>query len=208
MSIGRAGLHIGAHVGDRDQQAPALAAADLGRLAVDGIVEVACVLAVDGDQRHVGQVDAAFLVLRTHLVGSAFASARPASENSCGTPYLRTAISISMPGSSISPKHFLDATDRLAEQRRRLGELHDDDLPHLGGARRSLGDQDVLAVALVFRRDEPDAAFVQQPADDGCSGRSTISTTRPSGRPRRSCRTTRALTRSLCSTARISFGGR
>jgi hypothetical protein len=31
----------------------------LKRLAVDGIVEVARVLAVDGDQRHVAQVDAA-----------------------------------------------------------------------------------------------------------------------------------------------------
>ena len=37
------------------------------------------------------------------LDGSAAACASAASEKMCGTSYLRTAISISMPGSSISP---------------------------------------------------------------------------------------------------------
>ena len=69
---GATGLHIVAHVGNGHQQAPALAAADLGGLAVHGVVEVARVFAVDGDQGHVGQVYAAFLVLRTHLVGQSF----------------------------------------------------------------------------------------------------------------------------------------
>ena len=49
-----AGPHVVADVGDRDDQAPAvvdLRLADLRRLAVDGVVEVARVLAVDGDER-------------------------------------------------------------------------------------------------------------------------------------------------------------
>ena len=71
MSIALPGLHVVADVGDRHQQAPALAAADLGRLAVHGIVEVARVLAVDGDQRHVGEVDAVLRRPGRTLSGSA-----------------------------------------------------------------------------------------------------------------------------------------
>src|SRR6218665_1785087 len=44
-----------------------------------------------------------FLSCARTLSGKPLACARPAAENSCGTPYLRTAISISMPGSSTSP---------------------------------------------------------------------------------------------------------
>jgi hypothetical protein len=50
-------------VGDGDDQAVAAAAL----LAVDGVVEVAGVLAVDGDQRQAAQVEAADLVLFRHL---------------------------------------------------------------------------------------------------------------------------------------------
>jgi hypothetical protein len=63
-------------------------------------------------------------------------------------------------------QHFFHAAHGLAEQRRRLGELHDDDLTHLRGTGGALGNQNVLAIALVFGCDEPDAAFVQQAADD------------------------------------------
>ena len=48
--------------------------------------------------------------------------------------------------------------------------------PALAVAGRALGNQHVLAVALVFGRDEPDAAFVQQAADDRLLRRSMIST--------------------------------
>ena len=63
-------------------------------------------------------------------------------------------------------EHLLHATDRLAEERGRLGELHHDDLPDLGRTGRTLGNQHILAIALVLGRDEPDAAFVQETADD------------------------------------------
>ena len=45
-----------------------------------------------------------FLSAAPTLPGRAAAWARVASEKMCGTSYLRTAISISMPGSSISPR--------------------------------------------------------------------------------------------------------
>ena len=105
-------------------------------------------------------------------------------------------------------QHFLDAPDRLAEQRRRLGQFDHHHLAGLGRAGGAFGNQHILAVTLVFGRHQPDAAFLQQAADDDWVLRSMISTTRPSGRPLRSLRTMRALTRSLCSTARISLGGR
>ncbi len=90
-----------------------------------------------------------------------------ASENSCGTPYLRTAISISMPASSISPS---TSFTRPTGCPYRLGgsvSSTTTTCPGLARPGRALGDQHVLAVALVFGRDQPDAAFVQQPADDG-----------------------------------------
>jgi hypothetical protein len=66
-------LDVVADVGDRHQQAPTLEGrlptAALERLAVDGIVEVARVLAVDGDQRHVRQVDPPTAVDRAQALG-------------------------------------------------------------------------------------------------------------------------------------------
>ena len=66
-------LDVVADVGDCHQQPPAvkrrLAAATLKRLAVDRVVKVARVFAVDGDQRDIAQVDAMFAVDRPQLVG-------------------------------------------------------------------------------------------------------------------------------------------
>ncbi len=64
----RTGLHVGADVGNGHQQAPALATADLRGLAVHGVVEVARVFAVDGDERDVGEIDASLLVGGTDLL--------------------------------------------------------------------------------------------------------------------------------------------
>ncbi len=163
---GAAGLHVVADVGDRHQQAPALAATDLGRLAIDGVVEVARVLAVDGDQRDVGQVHAVLAVGRAHLVGQ-----RAGHGDAGFGEFVRHAVlahrDLDLHAGVVDlAQHLLDPPDRLAVQAGRLGELHHHHLPRLGRAGRALGDQDILAVALVLRRDQPDAAFVQQAADD------------------------------------------
>ena len=63
-------------------------------------------------------------------------------------------------------KHFLDPPDRLAEEARRLRQFDDDDLSGFGQAGCALGNQHVLPVALVFGCNQPDAALVQQAADD------------------------------------------
>ena len=64
------------HIGNRHQQTPAFATPDFGGFAVDGIVKIAGVFAVDGDQGHIGQVDATFLVLRDHFVGQGLGLAK------------------------------------------------------------------------------------------------------------------------------------
>ena len=64
----RAGAHIMAHIGNRHQQTPPLAPPDLGGFAINGVVKIAGVFAVNGDQGHIGQVDSALFVLRSDFV--------------------------------------------------------------------------------------------------------------------------------------------
>ena len=149
-----------------------------------------------------------FLSCGLTLSGKARARAIQASENSCGTLYLRTAISISMPGSSASPSTSMTRPTGC---------------PYKDGASVSSTTTTCPVEA------EPVAVFgistswpyrlssgttIQMPLSSskrpmmGCLARSVISSTRPSGRPLRSLRTIRTLTRSLCNTARISFWGK
>ena len=75
-----------------------------------------------------------------------------------------------MPGSSISPSTSFTRPTGWPNSAGGSVSCTTTTWPDLGRAGRALGDQDVLAVALVFGRDEPDAAFVQQPADDRLLG--------------------------------------
>ena len=166
----RAGLHVRAHIGNGNEQSPALATSDLGRLAVHGIVEVARVFAVDGDERHVGQVDAPLLVGGAHRVGQC-----PGFRQTRLRELMRHTVlahrDFDLHSGIVDLAQYLfDATDRLTEQCRRLGKLHHHDLADLGGAGSAFRDQHVLPVALVFGGDKPDAALMQQPADDGLLG--------------------------------------
>ena len=127
---------------------------------------VARVLAVDGDQRHVGQVDAVPAIGRPHMVGQ-----RRRLRHRLGREAMRHLVlahrDLDLHAGIVDlAEHLGDAADRLRVHRRRLGQL---DRHHLAGRRVRGGvlrDQDVLPVALVFGRDEPDAALVQQAADD------------------------------------------
>jgi hypothetical protein len=65
-------------------------------------------------------------------------------------------------------EHFDDAADRLRMAAREVGQLDDDHLPDLG-LLGVLRDQDVVADALVFRRDHQHAVLVEQAADHACS---------------------------------------
>ncbi len=163
-------LHVVAHVGDRHDQAPAadrvLAAARLVGLAVDGVVEVARVLAVDGDERHVGEVDAALHVGGAHVVGQLGRLRQRLRREAIRHLVFSDGDLDLHPGIVDLAQHLGDAAHRLRVHRRRLGELDRHHLARDRGRGGVLGDQDVLAVAAVFRCDEPRAALVEQAADD------------------------------------------
>ncbi len=158
-----------ADVGDRDDQAPAvvdLRLADPRRLAVDRVVEVARVLAVDRDERHVGEVDAALAVAGLH-----FARQRSRlRERRIGEDVRHLVLAhrdLDLHAGIVDlAEHLGDAADRLRVHRRRLHQLDRDDLAGLRVGDAVLRHDDVLAVALVLGREQPDAALVQQPADD------------------------------------------
>ncbi len=164
---GIAVLHIVAYIGNRHQQAPALGAADFGGFAVHGIVKVARILAVDGDQRDIGQVDAGLAVGQAYLVGQLLGQRQALVRELMGHAIFAHRNLDFHAGVVDLAQHLDHAAHGLAEQGRRLGQFDHDDLAGLGGADRAIGDQHILAVALVFRSHEPDAAFLQQAANDG-----------------------------------------
>ena len=64
-------------------------------------------------------------------------------------------------------QHFADAAYRLSVQGRRLHEFDHHHLPSTCIAGCAAWNQDILAIALVLRGHQPDAAFLQEAADDG-----------------------------------------
>jgi hypothetical protein len=164
-----AGTHVVADVRDRDDQAPAvvdLRLAEARRFAVDGVVEVARVLAVDRHERYVAEVDAAFLVGRLHRVRQR----RCLRERGVGEDVRHLVLAhrdLDLHAGVVDLAEDLgDAADRLRMHRRRLHQLDRHDLSGLGVGDAVARHDDVLAVALVLGREQPDAALVQEPADD------------------------------------------
>ena len=153
-----------AHVGDRDQQSPALLAT-FERLAIDRVVEVACVFTVDGHERHVGEIDATGLVDRTDGVGQCqrlgFGGRR---EDVRDVVLADRDLDLHARIVDLA-EHFVDASDRLRVARRLLDDLDGDDLTGLRLSDFARRDQDVVLDALVFGNDDEDTAFAEQPTD-------------------------------------------
>ena len=163
-------LHVVTHVGDRHDQSPAadgvLAAAGLVGLAIDGVVEVARVLAVDGDERHVGEVDAALHVDGAHVVGQlGRLGQRLRREPVRHLVFADRDLDLHARIVDLA-QHLGDAAHRLRVHRRRLGELDRHHLARDRGRGGVLRDEDVLSVAAVLRGDQPRATFVEQAPDD------------------------------------------
>ncbi len=163
-------LHVVAHIGNRYQQPPALAAPNACGLAIHRVVEVARVLAVYRYQRDVGEVDAAFVVGGTHLLGQAARLCQRGLAELVRHRVLAHRDLDFHAGVVDFAQHLFDAPNRLPKQRRWLGELNDYHLSRLRRPGGPLGDEHVLAVAFVFRGQQPDPAFVQQAADQGGAG--------------------------------------
>ncbi|MCY1228262.1 hypothetical protein D9M72_405640 [compost metagenome] len=166
----RAGAHVVRHVGDRDDQAPALGTADLDRLAVDRIVEVARVFAVDGHQRDVAQVDAVVQVGLAHLIGQRGGFVRRRGREGMRHAVLAHRDLDFHAGIVDITEHFHHAAHRLHIAVGILDQLDTDHLPHARLALRLGRNQDVLADALVLGRDHQHAALAEQPPDHEAVG--------------------------------------
>ncbi len=154
-----------ADVGNGHDQAEAVGAADLDGFAIYGIVEIARVLAIDGHQRHVAQVDTVFQVGGAHFERQLFSLLEGGGGKDVRHVEFAHGNFNFHAGIIQSAQHFDDLADRLLEAHRLLGQLDADDLAGFCLAHRT-GDQDVLADALVFRRHDPGAVFLDQAADD------------------------------------------
>ncbi|VVO41215.1 hypothetical protein PS706_05921 [Pseudomonas fluorescens] len=170
---GRTDLHVAGHVGNRDEQLPApgeqAQLAGLG-LAVDRIVEVAGVFAVDGDKRQMAQVDAFFFVFLFHfwleLAGFFQHSLGPDVRNIVGAQrnvdfHARR---------HVVADHFNDVALWLEARRWPVGDLHLNELADLGGAITARRDQHFLLDLRVIRHHKADAAFLEVTANDGLVG--------------------------------------
>ena len=164
-----AGAHIVADIGNGHQQAPALRpAAGIGNgLAVDGIVEVAGVLAIDGDQCHIAQIHAVAVVGRAQRVGQRVGLGQHVIGKAVRHVELAHGDLDFHAGIVHAAQHFGDTGDgRLVPAR-----WFDDDgrhhLSRLCPARTTGLDEDVVLDALVFGSEHQHAALTDQPAHHG-----------------------------------------
>ncbi len=128
-------------------------------LAVDRIVEVASILAVDGDERQMAQVDALVLVLFLHLG----LEPRSLLEHRLG-PYVRNIEAAQRDVDLHARRHVVadhldDIALRLEALRRPVSDLHLDELTRLGIQRPPGRDQHFLLNLGVVRNDETDIAL-------------------------------------------------
>ena len=157
--------HIVADVGNGHQQAPTFAAADLGGLAINSIVKVACVFAVNSDQSDVRQINAALVVGRAYRfwqsLGLGQAAERELMRHAifahCNFDFHTGVINFT--------ENFDDASNGLTKQRRRFSQFHHHDLARLSGSCGVGWNQYILAVAFVFRCHYPDTTFLQEAAN-------------------------------------------
>ena len=160
------GVHIVRDVGDGDDQAVALALA----LAIHGIVEVLGGLAVDGDQRQLGEILAPGPVLLAHHVRELARLRLGLGRELVGQIVLAQRDLDLHAGIGVVAEHLDDAADRLGELGRLLDQFHGDDLPGLGLLAPARGDQDVLRQATVLGHHDHHAVLVDDAADDAAVG--------------------------------------
>ena len=157
----RAGAHVIRHVGDGHHQAETLAVG----FAVDGVVEVPGILAVDRDQRQHADIDALRGRHRIHVDRHR----RGFVEHVLGE-FVRTLVAVNrrlhrQRGSQAVSQHRQHAADRRALRVRRLDDLGHHQLAVLRfhpGVRRDL---DVALDAAIVRHDVADPGFKRVAAD-------------------------------------------
>ena len=159
----RTRLHIGRDIGDGHPQPPAAR-----RLAgIDGIVEIARVGPVDGDQRQVAQVGAVFLVFFGHRVAKAFRFGQR-----LGRPFIGNAvrahgdIDFHARRHAIT-QHFDHGTDGLHALGRRLDDTHGDHLVVGRAVAIGLRHADIVGNTRVVGDHVADTTLLDKAADHG-----------------------------------------
>jgi len=153
-------LDVVADIGDGHQQAP-LAPPRVHRLGVHSIVEVAGVLAIDGDQRHVAQVDPVGQIGIAHRLGQAARRLDGRLVELVRHGELAHRDLDLHAGVVDCAQHFGHAAHRLHVALRLLDDLHHDHLAMLGTGRRTGRHQDVVLNALVLGHHDYGAALVE-----------------------------------------------
>src|SRR5690606_17744245 len=169
----RTDLDVVRHVGDGHVELPATgeqlpAAAVL--LAVDGVVEVARVFPVDGDEGQVAQVDALFLVLLVHF---RLELARLL-DHGLG-PDMRDVVAAQRhvdlhARGHVVTDHFDDVALRLEARGRPVSDLDLDKLPDARTGGTSGGNQHFLLDLGIVGNHEADAVLFVVTADDALVG--------------------------------------
>ncbi len=160
------GIDVVRDVGDGDDEAVTLALA----LAIHRVVEVLGGLAVDGDQRQLGEVLAAGPVLLAHHVGQLARLRLGLGGELEGQVVLAQRDLDLHAGVGVVAQHLDDAPDRLGELGGLLDQLDGDDLARLGLLAPARGDQDVLRQAAVLGHDDHHAVLVDDTTDDAGVG--------------------------------------
>jgi hypothetical protein len=166
----RTELHVAGYVGNRHVQLPAAGEqAQLARtgFAIDRVIEVASIFAVDGDERQMTQIDALLFVFffdfRLELGGFFQYRFRPDVRNIVGTQG-----DIDFHARRHVVTHDLDHVAlRLEAWRRPVSDLHFDELTDLRAGVAARRHQHFLLDLRVVGNHETDAAFFEVTADDG-----------------------------------------
>ncbi len=151
-----------AHVGDRDHQP------EPGRvgLGIDGVVEIARVLAVDRDQRQRAQVLASRAGLARHLAAVAARLRERLRREGMRQPVRGDRELDRRIGAAILGQHPQDAPDRIAVAARLLDDLDHGEVAVARRARALARHDHALAHAAVVGRHETDAALERKAAGD------------------------------------------
>ena len=155
-------LHVGGHISDRHIEFPTL-----GRgFAVDRVVEITRVLAVDGDQRQLADI----LAPGAGLIRNLLAPAGDLLLHGLG-PLARQIVAVDghvdlHAGSQVLTQHLNDATNGIPLATGLLDDFHDHDLSGNRIGQRFGGDQEVMGDVFAVGYHEVDAALLVQTPDN------------------------------------------
>ena len=137
------------------------------RLTVNRIVKIACVFAVDSHQGYVRKVYTVHSVLGPHFLRQSSGQRNTRLRKLVRDRILAHGNFNLHSGIVHLTKNFFDATHRLPKKCRWLDQFYDYYLTWFSDTGSSLGDEDILPVALVLRCDQPHTTFLQKTTNNG-----------------------------------------